>query len=391
MNEKDVYGEIEKYRLLLQKYFEETLEPEERRQLAVWLWADRKNRDLLVKLRGDCTLHDRFKEYEKMDAVREFELLIHRYDRVKQRRMIIRWSGVAAVLIIALCAIPLFRLSDSQLRDELVVKEGKLQAVLTTADGNVISIQEKMSLRDLETFQIRDSVKELICGTNLPVKDSLRYNRLEVPRGGEYTLVLADGSCVRLSSESSIRFPESFSDSLREVEIEGEAYLEVKKDSTRPFIVHVKELKIEVLGTRFGVRVYQDDSMASTTLAEGRVRVVAGKSKVVLVPGEQAYWTEGKLRKREVDVNAVLAWVDGLFVFEHDELSYVINQLSRWYDVEFRFKDEKLKEFQFTGTVNRDEGLDGILNLMERMNVVSFEKRNGYIWVKENDKVKAYN
>ena len=90
-----------------------------------------------------------------------------------------------------------------------------------------------------------------------------------------------------------------------------------------------------MLGTRFGVRVYQDESMASTTLAEGRVRVVAGKSKVVLVPGEQAYWTEGKLRKREVDVNAVLAWVDGLFVFKHDELSYVINQLSRWYDVEF--------------------------------------------------------
>ena len=391
MNEKDVYGEIEKYRLLLQKYFEETLEPEERRQLAVWLWADRKNRDLLAKLRGDRTLHDRFEEYEKIDVVREFELLTLRYDRVKRRRMIIRWSGVAAVLIIVFCSIPLFRLSDSQLQDELVVKEGKLQAMLTTADGNVISIQERMALRDLGVFQIRDSVKELICGPNLPARDSLRYNRLEVPRGGEYTLVLADGSYVRLNSESSIRFPERFSDSFREVEIEGEAYLEVKKDSTRPFIVHVKELEIEVLGTRFGVRVYQDESMASTTLAEGRVRVIAGKSKVVLVPGEQAYWTEGKLRKREVDVNAVLAWVDGLFVFKHDELSYVINQLSRWYDVEFRFKDEKLKEFQFTGTVNRDEGLDGILNLMERMNVVSFEKRNGYIWVKENDKVKAYN
>ncbi|MFR5657753.1 MAG: FecR domain-containing protein [Butyricimonas faecihominis] len=110
---------------------------------------------------------------------------------------------------------------------------------------------------------------------------------------------------------------------------------------------------------------------------------------MVLAPGEQAYWTAGKLRKREVDVNTVLAWVDGLFVFEHDELSYVINQLSRWYDVEFRFKDEKLKEFQFTGTVNRDEGLDGILNLMERMNVVLLRKER--IYLGENDKVKAYN
>lgn len=206
-------------------------------------------------------------------------------------------SGVAAVLIIAFCSIPLFRLSDSQLQDELVVKEGKLQAMLTTADGNVISIQERMALRDLGVFQIRDSVKELICGPNLPARDSLRYNRLEVPRGGEYTLVLADGSYVRLNSESSIRFPERFSDSFREVEIEGEAYLEVKKDSTRPFIVHVKELEIEVLGTRFGVRVYQDESMASTTLAEGRVRVVAGKSKVVLVPGRTGLLDRRKIAK----------------------------------------------------------------------------------------------
>lgn len=101
---------------------------------------------------------------------------------------------------------------------------------------------------------------------------------------------------MRLNSESSIRFPERFSDSFREVEIEGEAYLEVKKDSTRPFIVHVKELEIEVLGTRFGVRVYQDESMASTTLAEGRVRVVAGKSKVVLVPGQET----GLLDRRKI-------------------------------------------------------------------------------------------
>ena len=94
---------------------------------------------------------------------------------------------------------------------------------------------------------------------------------------------------------------------------------------------------------------------------------------------------------RNVNVGTYTAWKEGFFVFENEGLEDILNRLSRWYDVEFRFKDEKLKEFQFTGTVNRDEGLDGILNLMERMNVVSFEKRNGYIWVKENDKVKAYN
>lgn len=110
-------------------------------------------------------------------------------------------------------------------------------------------------------------------------------------------MVLADGSSVRLNSESSIRFPESFFGLTREVEIHGEVYFEVVKDSVRPFIVHANELKIEVLGTRFGVRVYRDETMTSTTLAEGRVRVVAGRSNMVLVPGEQAYLEAGQLRK----------------------------------------------------------------------------------------------
>ena len=391
MSEKDIYGEIEKHRLLLQKYFDGVLDPEERGQLASWLWSDRRNRDLLGRLHGGRSLRERFEIYRDFDTNREFEMLTRRYKGIRRRRWVIRWSGVAAVLVVTICAALFLNRGSGVDEGKLVVREGKLQAVLTTADGDVIPIKERMIKPGVLAFQIKDSLKELICEQADANEDSVRYHRLDVPRGGEYTLVLADGSSVRLNSESSIRFPESFSGSMREVEVHGEVYFEVVKDRVRPFIVHANELKIEVLGTRFGVRVYRDETMTSTTLAEGRVRVVAGKSDMVLVPGEQAYLEAGQLRKRTVDVDKTLAWVNGLFVFEHDKLSYVANQLTRWYDVQVRFANEKLKDYQFTGTVGRDEGIEGILNLMEKMNVVSFEKKDGYFLIKENDKVRMYN
>ena len=365
MSEKDIYGEIEKHRLLLQKYFDGVLDPEERGQLASWLWSDRRNRDLLGRLHGGRSLRERFEIYRDFDTNREFEMLTRRYKGIRRRRWVIRWSGVAAVLVVTICAALFLNRGSGVDEEKLVVREGKLQAVLTTADGDVIPIKERMIKPGVLAFQIKDSLKELICEQADANEDSARYHRLDVPRGGEYTLVLADGSSVRLNSESSIRFPKSFSGSTREVEVHGEVYFEVVKDRVRPFIVHANELKIEVLGTRFGVRV--------------------------LVPGEQAYLEAGQLRKRTVDVDKTLAWVNGLFVFEHDKLSYVANQLTRWYDVQFRFANEKLKDYQFTGTVGRDEGIEGILNLMEKMNVVAFEKKDGYFLIKENDKVRMYN
>ncbi len=390
MDEKDTYGNIEKYSLLLQKYFDGQLTSGERSELAEWLWRDRRNRELLRRLRGGNMSREKYRAYQRIDIEREFELLTHRYKKTRKRKFVIRWSGVAAILVLALCVGLLF---DREVKPEgrIVVKEGKVQAVLTTADGSVIPIKKGMIKPGIETFQIKDSLKELFYEPVDRSGDSVRYHRLDVPRGGEYTLVLADGSSVRLNSESSIRFPECFSGSTREVKIEGEVYFEVKRDSSRPFIVYANELKIEVLGTRFGVRVYPDEMMNNTTLAEGSVRVVSGKSNMVLLPGEQAYLMNDKLHKRKVDVGKQLAWVNGLFVFEHDNLSYVVKQLTRWYDVHFRFANEKLKDYQFTGTVGRDEGIDGILNLMEKMNVVSFEKKDGYYMIKENDKVKMYN
>lgn len=306
--------------------------------------------------------------------------------RARTKRYMIRWSGVAAILVIGLC---LFLLTDSPVGPQMGSgeKNEKIQAVLTIADGKILQIRESMTGLDAENFQLRDSLKELVYEPGKD-RDSLCYHRLDVPRAGEYTLILEDGSSVRMNSGSSIVFPANFSSSIREVEAYGELYFEIQKDSNRPFIVRTNNFKVEVLGTRFGIRTYEDEEVNSAVLVEGRVRIISGGTDLFLAPGEQACLANGKLYKREVDVEKKLAWLQGLFVFEYDELSYVVNQLTRWYDMDFRFENEALKNYRFSGTFSRDQGIDHILDLMERMNVIIFEKNEGYYLIKENDKVK---
>ena len=195
MDEKDTYGNIEKYSLLLQKYFDGQLTSGERSELAEWLWRDRRNRELLRRLRGGNMSREKYRAYQRIDIEREFELLTHRYKKTRKRKFVIRWSGVAAILVLALCVGLLF---DREVKPEgrIVVKEGKVQAVLTTADGSVIPIKKGMIKPGIETFQIKDSLKELFYEPVDRSGDSVRYHRLDVPRGGEYTLVLADGSCA---------------------------------------------------------------------------------------------------------------------------------------------------------------------------------------------------
>lgn len=393
MNYKDVQDEIDRYSALLRKYLDGELTGEERQQLGRWLWTDRANRELLKRLRSVDSLKERYKKRREIDTGHEFRLLLQRYPRLKRRKVSRVWYYAAAVAVLVVVGGGDIWLNRTRVLEREAVMPavpGEARAQLTTADGKIMPIGFGEGLQGVSGFRVQDSVKQLICEKNDMLQNTTRYHRLDVPRGGEFNVLLADGTRVRLNSESYIRFPESFGDSLRSVEIGGEVYLEVAKDTVRPFVVNAGKMKTRVLGTRFGVRVYPNEEEWTTTLAEGSVRVDLDRYSLVLKPGQQACMREGKLEKLEVDVDKELAWVRGLFVFEHDKLIRVTERLSRWYDVTFRFDDESLKSYHFTGTVSRDMGIDKILDLIERMNVVKFEKTDNYIVIKTNDKVRKY-
>ncbi|MEY8590623.1 MULTISPECIES: FecR domain-containing protein [unclassified Butyricimonas] len=395
MNDGLAFEKIDEYTSLLKKYFDGQLNKEERVRLARWLRQDRKNRELFMNVRSISLLKEHYERRSEIDTRQEFDLLVWRYPRVRGGRRVYAWCYVAAAVVLLLIIGGGIFFSTRTVPENTpgkTVSAGKLYALLTTADGKVVPICQGSESGDNAGFRIKDSIKQLVCGGGEMRGDTVCYHRLDIPRGGEYSVVLEDGTLVRLNSESSIRFPEFFSDSTRGIEVRGEVYLEVAKDVSRPFIVESGRLRTEVLGTRFGMSVYPAEDLWMTTLAEGCVRVTLdGEDKLVLNSGQQAYVVGSRLEKREVNVDKELAWVQGFFVFEHDELVHVVNRLSRWYDVTFVFDDENLKAYQFTGTVSRDYGLDRILDLIERMNIVTFEKSERSIVIKTNGKAGKYN
>jgi ferric-dicitrate binding protein FerR (iron transport regulator) len=217
------------------------------------------------------------------------------------------------------------------------------------------------------------------------------YNTMSTPRGRQYQLVLPDGTKVWLNAASSITYPTAFSGSDRRVTLTGEAYFEVRQDASRPFNVSVKNREeIEVLGTSFNVNGYEDEHEVKTTLLDGSVRVVVtdslvgvntnkGKLSVVLKPGEQAQLVlrdssgRDKVSKpmkilSDVDVDQVVAWKNGLFQFKGATMQTVMNQLSRWYNVEVTYEGT-IPEHRFVGKVSRDYNLSDVLAVLQASDI----------------------
>ena len=206
-----------------------------------------------------------------------------------------------------------------------------------------------------------------------------RWNRLIVPRGGEYRLELADGTRIWLNAESELEYPEVFGGE-RGVRLKGEAYFEVAKDSARRFVVETEGCVVEVLGTRFNVSAYPDEP-ARATLAEGSVRVGMGDDVRLLRPNEQAVAVEGGIEVREVDASQYISWVKGEYVFRNTPLREVAAQLGRWYDVEFRFVSDSLREKRMAGMIPRSESLEFSLDVIGRVAGARFEREGDTIFI----------
>lgn len=211
--------------------------------------------------------------------------------------------------------------------------------------------------------------------------DSLVYNTLKIPRGGAYSLQLSDGTKVMLNSDSRLKFPQSFSGDTREVYLEGEGFFQVAKDAAKPFIVHCEKYAVRVLGTTFNISAYRNDEVSMTTLVEGRVNIECGNTVVALTPGLMAAVADSKVTTREVNVESYISWTRDQFSFSEERLEDLLKKISRWYDVEFVFDDEEIKDYKFSGFMPRYESIDAILQIMEQAANVTFKMNNKQIVV----------
>lgn len=206
--------------------------------------------------------------------------------------------------------------------------------------------------------------------------DTVEYNRILVPRKCEFRLTLDDGTQVFLNAGSSLRYPTLFAAGERRIYLEGEGYFNVQRDTTRPFIVETASQRIRVLGTAFNVNAYPGEEMNYTSLQSGRVAVEDKwtGNDWTLLPGQQAVLNRitGETIVREVDIQQIVSWKNGMLVFDDLVLEQIMDKLSYWYDVTVFFRDEEVKEYLFKGNIPRYESLETVLKALEKVSGISF-------------------
>jgi transmembrane sensor len=211
------------------------------------------------------------------------------------------------------------------------------------------------------------------------------YNTIITPKGGQYQVVLPDGTSVCLNAASSLKYPTAFVGSERHVELNGEAYFEVTKNKNMPFTVSAGAVNVKVLGTHFDISAYDDDPSNKTTLLEGSVILTKGDQKVALVPGQQAVAekTNSQIQLNTVNVADAVAWKNGYFSFRKENIKSSMRKIARWYDVDVDYQGEVSNKF-LGGTVSRTQDIKELLSYMELTGIAHFKINERRIIVKGN-------
>lgn len=406
----------EKLIILADKYLQGDITEQQKQQLHGWydeLNAGREE-DIIACEELQSEAEIKYKIWEKLQQriqrtdtaeTRQAHLL----SMQKTRIYLFRWAA-AAVLFILLSATVyrlLYKDQDHSLQHneqplakafDNDVLPGTNKAVLTLANGTTILLD---SAHNGTQFMQGNAMVCKVASGQLAYKsekrkeentEAISYNTLSTPKGGQYQLELPDGTRVWLNAASSIRYPTTFGKKDRMVEMTGEAYFEIARDEKRPFRVRINSMQatatrqgavIEVLGTHFDVNAYRDDPVATATLLEGAIRLVKGPAVAMLKPGQQARFenaiddkstqTHNRITVTDdADVEQVLAWKNGRFEFNGDDIHSVMRQLARWYDVEVSYEGS-LPEVNYMGAISREGNLSTVLKMLEFTRSVSFQ------------------
>lgn len=267
--------------------------------------------------------------------------------------------------------------------DKNDVAPGRNKAILTLANGSAI-VLDSAANGALATQGNSKLVKlnGLLTYNALNNKSAeVLYNTISTPKGGQYQLILSDGSKVWLNAASSLRFPASFAGKERKVELLGEAYFEVAKNAALPFKVKVGGMEVQVLGTDFNINSYNNESTVRTTLLEGSVKIILNNSFNLLKPGQQAQMNKaGEIKIiNNVDVEEATAWKEGKFQFDKADIYAIMRQLARWYDVNVEYKGTVTSHFG--GTISRDVNLSQVLNMLHLTGEVNFQIQDKKVMV----------
>lgn len=306
---------------------------------------------------------------------------------IKRRRLIRVGMRVAAVFVLLLGVGILWMPSDSRVEEftqEHQITPGKNQAYLYLSNGKSILLsRENRELREDNGVSISVSAEGNVY-YNVEGKDGAArslFNRLVVPRGGEFMITLEDGTKVWLDAETELRYPTNFDAQSRVVYLKGEAYFDVAKMEGKPFIVKIDQMSVNVLGTKFNVN-NREAGVVQTVLVEGCVKLKSPGGEVLMAPNQKAEYHGGdEWIVEDVDVSPYVAWKDGNFVFNNESLERIMSKLSSWYDVDVFYTNEAIKNVKLTGDMMRYKDIQELLYFFEKISDVKFLIKNRTITV----------
>jgi hypothetical protein len=357
---------------LLKKYQEKTLSDEDQDKLDAWYLKKASNSNLQLN------------EYELEDS---YKLLKSKLPLQEETKVVRLWPRIAVAASIAvLIATGIFYFTQPKEENVQVaakpqeIAPGGTKGVLTLSNGKQIVLSE-ITAKDTIAQEGEENEVTIKMNANGEVtyiinpntdggKDDNSFNTLSTPIGGQYNIILADGTKVYLNAVSSIKYPTQFNGDKRVVELEGEAYFEVAKNKNKPFIVKSNNQSIEVLGTHFNVHSYNNESVVKTTLLEGSVAVTYKNQKAILKPGQQSDVSDNfsKIKVKEVDPEEAVAWKNGRFKFDNADLKNVMRQLERWYGIKVEYRGN-VSDVRFNGGTFRNKNLSEVLKVLELSNI----------------------
>nr|WP_294870461.1 FecR family protein [uncultured Pedobacter sp.] len=388
-NSKD----IKRYRYLASKWFNNTISENELIEFNDWY---NSNLDTPLDIPNSFAASEPELEarmFKKLNDKFEAEVTTEDQEGKISGRLKIKWAtriAAAASIIIAVAAgLWLYNARTIKPQSQILsqtndIAPGKNTATLTFSSGKTIQLSDKKKGIFINASYLKYNDGSTVGSSASPEISAMGVVEgspiiATTPKGGTYQVVLPDGTEVWLNADSKLVFPSKFTGNNRVVTLTGEAYFEVAKNKSKPFIVNTGASKIEVLGTHFNIMAYKDEADNLVTLLEGAVKVNSGTAKVLLKPGQQAEISRKNpssiILNNEIDTEQIIAWKNGYFMFANEPVESIMRKISRWYNVDIVYQDN-LQDKALWGTVSRFKNVSEVLKRLELTGVVRFKIDN---------------
>ncbi len=362
------------------KYLNDSLTDNEHQELLLWLRKPKNKKKFATLVKENYYLNMSYEEIDDDKALNKVKMSIAKHKKASRYNI---WKYAAAAAIAILFTVGyVFKDNKMLLENKPIIvnnqiKIGSQKATLTLEDGSRVVLEKGT---DYKSKNAQSNGEALVYAAGQTDEKHTSFNTLTIPRGGQFQITLADGTKVWLNSETQLKYPITFIDGeSRNVElVYGEAYFDVSHSTEHGgsnFKVTHNQQVVQVLGTEFNIKAYNDESNIYTTLVEGKVAINTPSERKILLPNQQAVLSNAsnKIVVSDVEVKDAIAWINGEFIIKHKSLKEIMQELSRWYDMDVVFKEKSLENVKFVGVLGRDQDIIQILNTIKEFGVI-----NGY-------------